>query len=137
MLAQKIANYPPQFSFQYITIFFFFFSFTESSIEPMKNQLLQINANIKEYNEMIDASRAKILQNTEKIFKLLTDQQRNYTETILEEGRIIDQVRREAIHKNSAFMNKFNNNRKKKRYVFKVQKKIFFKQINTLSEETR
>lgn len=40
----------------------------------MKNQLLQINANIKEYNEMIDASRAKILQNTEKIFKLLTDQ---------------------------------------------------------------
>lgn len=38
----------------------------------MKNQLVQIEANLTEYMEMIDASRVKILQNTEKILKMLT-----------------------------------------------------------------
>ncbi|KAM7363916.1 intraflagellar transport 54 isoform 2-T2 [Cochliomyia hominivorax] len=47
-------------------------SLTESVTEPMKNQLLQIEANILEYMEMIDASRVKILQNSEKIMKMLT-----------------------------------------------------------------
>uniref|UniRef100_A0A1A9WNI0 TRAF3-interacting protein 1 N-terminal domain-containing protein n=1 Tax=Glossina brevipalpis TaxID=37001 RepID=A0A1A9WNI0_9MUSC len=49
-------------------------SLTESSTEPMKNQLIQIEANITEYQEIIDISRVKILQNSEKIFKLLTTQ---------------------------------------------------------------
>ncbi|XP_061393390.1 TRAF3-interacting protein 1 [Musca vetustissima] len=47
-------------------------SLTESATEPMKNQLLQIESSIQEYMEMIDASRVKILQNNEKIFKMLT-----------------------------------------------------------------
>ncbi|XP_073818186.1 intraflagellar transport 54 [Musca autumnalis] len=47
-------------------------SLTESATEPMKNQLLQIESSIQEYLEMIDASRVKILQNNEKIFKMLT-----------------------------------------------------------------
>ncbi|XP_037808735.1 TRAF3-interacting protein 1 [Lucilia sericata] len=46
-------------------------SLTESATEPMKNQLVQIEANITEYMEMIDASRVKILQNSEKILKML------------------------------------------------------------------
>uniref|UniRef100_A0A1A9VGD6 TRAF3-interacting protein 1 N-terminal domain-containing protein n=1 Tax=Glossina austeni TaxID=7395 RepID=A0A1A9VGD6_GLOAU len=50
-------------------------SLTESSTEPMKNQLIQIEANITEYQESIDASRVKILQNSEKILKLLTIRQ--------------------------------------------------------------
>lgn len=40
----------------------------------MKNQLAQINANIKEYKDMIEQIRAKILQNSDKIHKLLADQ---------------------------------------------------------------
>ncbi|XP_065360149.1 TRAF3-interacting protein 1 [Calliphora vicina] len=47
-------------------------SLTESATEPMKNQLIQIEANIAEYMEMIDASRVKILQNSEKILKMLS-----------------------------------------------------------------
>uniref|UniRef100_A0A1I8MNN5 TRAF3-interacting protein 1 n=1 Tax=Musca domestica TaxID=7370 RepID=A0A1I8MNN5_MUSDO len=47
-------------------------SLTESATEPMKNQLLQIESSIQEYMEMIDASRVKILQNNDKIFKMLT-----------------------------------------------------------------
>ncbi|TMW54313.1 hypothetical protein DOY81_000586 [Sarcophaga bullata] len=47
-------------------------SLTESATEPMKNQLIQIEANIAEYMEMIDASRVKILQNSEKVLKMLT-----------------------------------------------------------------
>uniref|UniRef100_A0A1A9ZWV6 TRAF3-interacting protein 1 n=1 Tax=Glossina pallidipes TaxID=7398 RepID=A0A1A9ZWV6_GLOPL len=50
-------------------------SLTESSTEPMKNQLIQIEANITEYQESIDASRVKILQNSDKILKLLTTRQ--------------------------------------------------------------
>lgn len=49
-------------------------SLTESVTEPMKNQLVTIEANIKEYRDMIDACRAKILQNAEKIQRLLTTQ---------------------------------------------------------------
>ncbi|CAD7091247.1 unnamed protein product [Hermetia illucens] len=49
-------------------------SLTESAIEPMRNQLAQINANIKEYKDMIEQIRAKILQNSDKIHKLLADQ---------------------------------------------------------------
>ncbi|XP_011202813.2 TRAF3-interacting protein 1 [Bactrocera dorsalis] len=49
-------------------------SLTESATEPMKEQLLQIEANIKEFMEMIDASRTKILQNSEKILKMLAEQ---------------------------------------------------------------
>lgn len=54
---------------------FFNSSLTESSTEPMKNQLIQIEANITEYQESIDASRVKILQNSDKILKLLTTRQ--------------------------------------------------------------
>ncbi|XP_013097428.2 TRAF3-interacting protein 1 [Stomoxys calcitrans] len=46
-------------------------SLTESATEPMKNQLLQIESSIQEYMEMIDASRVKILQNNDKILKML------------------------------------------------------------------
>ncbi|XP_011195501.2 TRAF3-interacting protein 1 isoform X2 [Zeugodacus cucurbitae] len=49
-------------------------SLTESATEPMKEQLVQIEANIKEFMEMIDASRTKILQNSEKILKMLGEQ---------------------------------------------------------------
>ncbi|XP_050317896.1 TRAF3-interacting protein 1 [Bactrocera neohumeralis] len=49
-------------------------SLTESATEPMKEQLVQIEANIKEFMEMIDASRTKILQNSEKILKMLAEQ---------------------------------------------------------------
>ncbi|XP_036226018.2 TRAF3-interacting protein 1 [Bactrocera oleae] len=49
-------------------------SLTESATEPMKEQLVQIEANIKEFMEMIDASRMKILQNSEKILKMLAEQ---------------------------------------------------------------
>lgn len=38
----------------------------------MKNQLLQIESNIQEYQDMIHASRVKILQSNEKILKMLT-----------------------------------------------------------------
>ncbi|XP_075145723.1 intraflagellar transport 54 [Haematobia irritans] len=48
-------------------------SLTESATEPMKNQLLQIESSIQEYMEMIDASRVKILQNNDKILKMLTN----------------------------------------------------------------
>ncbi|XP_055852226.1 TRAF3-interacting protein 1 [Episyrphus balteatus] len=49
-------------------------SLTESVTEPMKNQLVTIEANIKEYRDMIDGCRAKILQNADKIQRLLTTQ---------------------------------------------------------------
>ncbi|XP_037951567.1 TRAF3-interacting protein 1 [Teleopsis dalmanni] len=49
-------------------------SLTTSMTEPMKNQLVEIDGNIKEYIEMIKSSRAKILQNGDKIIKMLTEQ---------------------------------------------------------------
>lgn len=55
-------------------IYIFVYSLTESATEPMKEQLVQIEANIKEFMEMIDASRTKILQNSEKILKMLAEQ---------------------------------------------------------------
>lgn len=60
-MGQTICNYS-----LYMT-----YSLTESATEPMKNQLVQIEANILEYMEMIDASRVKIVQNNDKIFKML------------------------------------------------------------------
>lgn len=49
------------------------FSLTESATEPLKNQLSQLDQQIKEYKEMIESSRAKILQNSEKIRSLLIE----------------------------------------------------------------
>ncbi|XP_058055471.1 TRAF3-interacting protein 1 [Anopheles bellator] len=45
-------------------------SATENAIEPLKHQLTQIDVNIKEYREMIDSTRANILQNEQKIERL-------------------------------------------------------------------
>uniref|UniRef100_A0A182JWE4 TRAF3-interacting protein 1 n=1 Tax=Anopheles christyi TaxID=43041 RepID=A0A182JWE4_9DIPT len=45
-------------------------SATENAIEPLKQQLSQIDVNIKEYREMIDTTRANILQNEQKIERL-------------------------------------------------------------------
>ncbi|XP_052867986.1 TRAF3-interacting protein 1 [Anopheles cruzii] len=45
-------------------------SATENAIEPLKHQLSQIDVNIKEYREMIDSTRANILQNEQKIERL-------------------------------------------------------------------
>uniref|UniRef100_A0A182P2D5 TRAF3-interacting protein 1 n=1 Tax=Anopheles epiroticus TaxID=199890 RepID=A0A182P2D5_9DIPT len=45
-------------------------SATENAIVPLKQQLLQIDVNIKEYRDMIDTTRANILQNEQKIERL-------------------------------------------------------------------
>ncbi|XP_035779087.1 TRAF3-interacting protein 1-like isoform X2 [Anopheles albimanus] len=45
-------------------------SATENAIEPLKHQLSQIEISIKEYREMIDSTRATILQNEQKIERL-------------------------------------------------------------------
>ncbi|XP_050083122.1 TRAF3-interacting protein 1 [Anopheles aquasalis] len=45
-------------------------SATENAIEPLKHQLSQIEVSIKEYREMIDSTRATILQNEQKIERL-------------------------------------------------------------------
>ncbi|XP_053670471.1 TRAF3-interacting protein 1 [Anopheles nili] len=45
-------------------------SATENAIEPLKQQLAQIEVNIKEYREMVDSTRANILQNEQKIERL-------------------------------------------------------------------
>ncbi|XP_035899468.1 TRAF3-interacting protein 1 [Anopheles stephensi] len=45
-------------------------SATENAIEPLKQQLHQIDVNIKEYRDMIDTTRANILQNEAKIERL-------------------------------------------------------------------
>uniref|UniRef100_A0A6E8VA74 TRAF3-interacting protein 1 n=1 Tax=Anopheles coluzzii TaxID=1518534 RepID=A0A6E8VA74_ANOCL len=45
-------------------------SATENAIEPLKQQLSQIEVNIKEYRDMIDTTRANILQNEAKIERL-------------------------------------------------------------------
>uniref|UniRef100_A0A182RPZ9 TRAF3-interacting protein 1 n=1 Tax=Anopheles funestus TaxID=62324 RepID=A0A182RPZ9_ANOFN len=45
-------------------------SATENAIEPLKQQLQQIEVNIKEYREMIDTTRGNILQNEQKIERL-------------------------------------------------------------------
>lgn len=49
-------------------------SLTASATEPMKQQLLSIEASIVEYRELIDESRNKILQNNERILKMLMEQ---------------------------------------------------------------
>ncbi|KAH8408012.1 hypothetical protein KR222_010722 [Zaprionus bogoriensis] len=49
-------------------------SLTASATEPMKQQLLSIEASIGEYKELIDESRHKILQNSERILKMLMEQ---------------------------------------------------------------
>ncbi|XP_017845869.1 TRAF3-interacting protein 1 [Drosophila busckii] len=49
-------------------------SLTASATEPMKQQLLAIEASIEEYKELIDESRHKILQNNERILKMLMEQ---------------------------------------------------------------
>uniref|UniRef100_A0A182MMS1 TRAF3-interacting protein 1 n=1 Tax=Anopheles culicifacies TaxID=139723 RepID=A0A182MMS1_9DIPT len=45
-------------------------SATENAIEPLKQQLQQIEVNIKEYRDMIDTTRGNILQNEQKIERL-------------------------------------------------------------------
>jgi TRAF3-interacting protein 1 len=42
-------------------------------MDPLRHQLAQIEDNIKEHKDLIDTSRANILQNEQKIFKLLTE----------------------------------------------------------------
>ncbi|XP_001358648.3 TRAF3-interacting protein 1 [Drosophila pseudoobscura] len=49
-------------------------SLTASATEPMKDQLMQIDASIVEYEELIDESRQKILQNNARILKMLMEQ---------------------------------------------------------------
>lgn len=70
-LFQEVASDQVSF-YKYSYKNYYFYSLTESATEPMKNQLLQIESNIQEYQDMIDASRVKILQNNEKILKMLT-----------------------------------------------------------------
>ncbi|XP_021693082.1 TRAF3-interacting protein 1 [Aedes aegypti] len=45
-------------------------SANENAIEPLKHQLAQIETNIKEYRDMVDATRGNILQNEQKIERL-------------------------------------------------------------------
>jgi len=47
---------------------------TASATEPMKQQLLTTEASIAEYKELVDESRHKILQNNERILKMLMEQ---------------------------------------------------------------
>ncbi|EDS29134.1 conserved hypothetical protein [Culex quinquefasciatus] len=45
-------------------------SANENAVEPLKHQLAQIETSIREYHEMIDITRANILQNEQKIERL-------------------------------------------------------------------
>ncbi|KAL1381054.1 hypothetical protein pipiens_013740 [Culex pipiens pipiens] len=45
-------------------------SANENAVEPLKHQLAQIEISIREYHEMIDITRANILQNEQKIERL-------------------------------------------------------------------
>ncbi|KAM8706969.1 hypothetical protein ACLKA7_011127 [Drosophila subpalustris] len=47
---------------------------TASATEPMKQQLLNTEASIAEYKELVDESRHKILLNNERILKMLMEQ---------------------------------------------------------------
>ncbi|XP_030556222.1 TRAF3-interacting protein 1 [Drosophila novamexicana] len=49
-------------------------SLTASATEPMKQQMLAIEASISEYKELVDESRHKILLNNERILKMLMEQ---------------------------------------------------------------
>ncbi|KAH8283778.1 hypothetical protein KR054_001094 [Drosophila jambulina] len=49
-------------------------SLTASATEPMKHQLQQIETSIVEYQELVDESRHKILQNNARILKMLMEQ---------------------------------------------------------------
>ncbi|XP_064549996.1 TRAF3-interacting protein 1 [Drosophila montana] len=49
-------------------------SLTASATEPMKQQLVNIEASIGEFKELVDESRHKILQNNERILKMLMEQ---------------------------------------------------------------
>ncbi|EDW16934.1 uncharacterized protein Dmoj_GI10812 [Drosophila mojavensis] len=49
-------------------------SLTASATEPMKQQLLSIEASIDEYKDLVDESRQKILQNNERLLKMLMEQ---------------------------------------------------------------
>lgn len=53
--------------------FFAFTRLTETAIEPVKHQLAEMDGSIREYVELINRSRASILQNEQKIFNLLTE----------------------------------------------------------------
>lgn len=54
-------------------IFFVIFRLTESAIEPLKLQLAQIESDIKDQIEIMDLARVDIMENEEKILKLLTE----------------------------------------------------------------
>lgn len=49
-------------------------SLTASATEPMKQQLLSIEASIGEYKDLVDESRQKILQNNERLLRMLMEQ---------------------------------------------------------------
>ncbi|TDG44638.1 hypothetical protein AWZ03_008959 [Drosophila navojoa] len=49
-------------------------SLTASATEPIKQQLLSIEASIDEYKDLVDESRQKILQNNERLLKMLMEQ---------------------------------------------------------------
>ncbi|XP_017076719.2 TRAF3-interacting protein 1, partial [Drosophila eugracilis] len=49
-------------------------SLAASSTEPLKHQLQQLDASIAEYEELIDESRHKILQNNARILKMMMEQ---------------------------------------------------------------
>lgn len=51
----------------------YIFRLTQSSIESLKHELSKIEANIKEQIEITNTSRVNILQNEEKILKLLNE----------------------------------------------------------------
>lgn len=52
---------------------YFLCRLTQTAVQPLKLQLAQIEANIKEHIELINMSRLNILQNEEKIYKLLSE----------------------------------------------------------------
>jgi len=51
----------------------FNFRLTESAIEPLKFQLAHIESDIKDQIEIMDLARVDIMENEEKISKLLTE----------------------------------------------------------------
>lgn len=53
--------------------FFVFFRLNESAIEPLKLQLAHIESDIKDQIEIMDLARVDIMENEEKILKLLTE----------------------------------------------------------------
>lgn len=64
--------------FLHFSLFFFLlcafdFSLNETAVQPLKQQLAQIEASIRDHIELTNASRLNILQNEEKIFKLLSE----------------------------------------------------------------